>query len=207
MKSVSVPLILLFGYCKATAQRLSKYPSSQNGCCSYICTCSTYLLPQLTTNHDQDALPWRIVERGVKGILSLNDIQVWLDMFCLSAGVLCFTWWRDHMGCPQYPMSHGSVCCVLSFSWRFVFYLAAWSYGMSTVPYESWFWDTPSYWYNFPFHVSKAKKKKKSCLVVLHQPPLIFKNWKKVFTVQKYTAPNFQNSRKSFFFSLTILIF
>ncbi|XP_072041936.1 ceramide synthase 6-like [Amphiura filiformis] len=40
-----------------------------------------------------------------------------------------------------------SECC-----WRFVFYLAAWSYGMYTVPYESWFWDTNSYWYNFPFH-------------------------------------------------------
>ena len=43
-------------------------------------------------------------------------------------------------------------------------------------------------------------KKKKSCLVVLHCPPLIFENWKKVFTVQKYTAPNFQNSKKSFLF-------
>ena len=42
--------------------------------------------------------------------------------------------------------------------------------------------------------------KKKSCLVVLHRPPLIFKNWEKVFTVQKYAAPNFQNSKKSFFF-------
>ena len=42
--------------------------------------------------------------------------------------------------------------------------------------------------------------KKKSCLVVLHRLPLIFKNWKTVFTVQKYTAPNFQNSKKSFFF-------
>ena len=41
---------------------------------------------------------------------------------------------------------------------------------------------------------------KKSCLVVLHHPPLIFENWKKVFTVQKYTAHNFQNSKKSFFF-------
>ena len=42
--------------------------------------------------------------------------------------------------------------------------------------------------------------KKKSCLVVLHRPPLIFDKWKKVFTVQKYTAPNFQNSKKRFFF-------
>ena len=44
------------------------------------------------------------------------------------------------------------------------------------------------------------RPKKKSCLVVLHRPPLIFENWKKVFTVQQYTAPNFQNSKKSFFF-------
>ena len=42
-------------------------------------------------------------------------------------------------------------------------------------------------------------KKKRSCLVVLHRPPLM-KNWKKVFTVQKYTAPNFQNSKKVGFF-------
>ena len=28
-----------------------------------------------------------------------------------------------------------------------------------------------------------------------------------VFTVQKYTTPNFQNSKKKFFFSLRILIF
>ena len=42
--------------------------------------------------------------------------------------------------------------------------------------------------------------------LVLHRPPLIFENWKKVFTVQKYTAPNFQNSKKKFFFSLRILI-
>ena len=41
--------------------------------------------------------------------------------------------------------------------------------------------------------------KKKSCLVVLHRPPLIFENWKKVFNVQKYTAPNFQNSKKVYF--------
>ena len=39
-------------------------------------------------------------------------------------------------------------------------------------------------------------KKKKSCLVVLHCPPIIVENWKKVFTVQKYTAPNFQNSKR-----------
>ena len=48
--------------------------------------------------------------------------------------------------------------------------------------------------------VVMMRPKKKSCLVVLHRPPLIFKNWKKVFTVQKCTAPNFQNSKKSFFF-------
>ena len=51
--------------------------------------------------------------------------------------------------------------------------------------------------------IYKIRQKKKSCLVVLHRPPLIFENWKKVFTVQKYTAPNFQNSpppKKSFFF-------
>ena len=45
------------------------------------------------------------------------------------------------------------------------------------------------------------KAEKKGCLVVLHRL-LIFENWKKVFTVQKYTAPNFQNSKKKkgFFF-------
>ena len=54
--------------------------------------------------------------------------------------------------------------------------------------------------------VDLLNKVKKSCLVVLHRPPLIFENWKKkVFTVQKYTAPNFQNSKKGFF-SLRILI-
>ena len=40
----------------------------------------------------------------------------------------------------------------------------------------------------------------KSCLVLLHYPPLIFENWKQVFTVQKYTASNLQNSKKVFFF-------
>ena len=44
------------------------------------------------------------------------------------------------------------------------------------------------------------KAKNKGCLVVLHRPPLIFENWKKFFTVQKYTAPNFENSNKVFFF-------
>ena len=44
------------------------------------------------------------------------------------------------------------------------------------------------------------RPKKKSCLVVLHCPPLIFENWKKVFTVQKYTAPNFSEFQKKFFF-------
>ena len=39
---------------------------------------------------------------------------------------------------------------------------------------------------------------KKGCLVLLYRPPLIFENWKKVFTVQKYTAPNFQNSKNGF---------
>ena len=54
--------------------------------------------------------------------------------------------------------------------------------------------------------LNKAKKKK-GCLVLLYRPPLIFENWKKVFTVQKYTAPNFQNSKNGFFFlSLRILI-
>ena len=48
---------------------------------------------------------------------------------------------------------------------------------------------------------------KKSCLVVLHCPPLSLQ-YKYKFTVQKYTAPNFQNSKKVFlFFSLRILIF
>ena len=46
--------------------------------------------------------------------------------------------------------------------------------------------------------------KKKSCLVVLHCPPLTFEIWKKVFTVQKYTPLIF---RIQFFFSLRILIF
>ena len=44
------------------------------------------------------------------------------------------------------------------------------------------------------------RPKKKGCLVVLHRPPLICENWKKVFTVQKYTAPYFQNSKKGLFF-------
>ena len=57
-----------------------------------------------------------------------------------------------------------------------------------------------------PKKKKERKKKKESCLVVLHHPPLIFENWKKVFTVQKYTAPYFQNSIKVFF-SLKILIF
>ena len=53
------------------------------------------------------------------------------------------------------------------------------------------------------------KAKKKSCLVVLNCLPLIFENWKKIFTVQKYTAPNFQNSKKGFFFfeNFDLLIF
>ena len=42
---------------------------------------------------------------------------------------------------------------------------------------------------------------------VLHRPPLSFENWKKVFTELNYTAPNFQNSKKKFIFSLRILIF
>ena len=52
--------------------------------------------------------------------------------------------------------------------------------------------------------IGGKKKKKESCLVVLHHPPLIFENWK-VFTVQKCTTPDFQNSTKVFF-SLRILI-
>ena len=44
------------------------------------------------------------------------------------------------------------------------------------------------------------KAQQKGCLVLLYRPPLIFENWKKVFTVQKYTAPNFQNSKNVFFF-------
>ena len=44
-------------------------------------------------------------------------------------------------------------------------------------------------------------KKKKKCLVALHRQPLILKNWKKkVLHVQKYTAPNFQNSKKKVLF-------
>ena len=49
-----------------------------------------------------------------------------------------------------------------------------------------------------------SKAEKKSCLVVLHRPPLILKkNWKKVFTVcvQKYVPPLiFRIPKKSFFF-------
>ena len=45
----------------------------------------------------------------------------------------------------------------------------------------------------------RQKKKKKNCLVVLHPLPVIFENWKNVFTVQKYTAPNFQYSIFFFF--------
>ena len=54
-------------------------------------------------------------------------------------------------------------------------------------------------------YANKAKKKK-SYLVVLHCPPLIFENWKK-FYCSKVTAPNFQNSKKVFFSPLGILIF
>ena len=54
-------------------------------------------------------------------------------------------------------------------------------------------------------HSHEAEKKKLfGCPPPL---PLIFKNWKKVFTVQKYTAPNFQNSPKSFFFLWEFLSF
>ena len=57
--------------------------------------------------------------------------------------------------------------------------------------------------------VAGLGQKKKSCLVVLHRPPLIFKNWRKVVTVQRYTAPNFQNSKKKvvFLFLWEFLIF
>ena len=48
---------------------------------------------------------------------------------------------------------------------------------------------------------------KKSCLVVLYHLPLILKKWEKVFTVQKYTAPNFWNSKKCFFFLFRIFRF
>ena len=46
----------------------------------------------------------------------------------------------------------------------------------------------------------KGKAKNKSCLVVLHCPPLIFENWKNVFIVQKYTAvtaPHFSEFKKN----------
>ena len=54
------------------------------------------------------------------------------------------------------------------------------------------------------FPCIRQKKKLFGC--VLHRPLLIFEFWKQVFIVEKYTAPNFQNSKKSFF-SLRILIF
>ena len=50
-------------------------------------------------------------------------------------------------------------------------------------------------------------QKKKKLLAVLHSPTLISENWKKVVTVQKYTAPNIQNSKKCVFFFLRILVF
>ena len=52
---------------------------------------------------------------------------------------------------------------------------------------------------NFAFTSYAWGRKKKNCLVVLHHPPIVFENWKKAFTVQKYTAPNFQNSIFFFF--------
>ena len=50
------------------------------------------------------------------------------------------------------------------------------------------------------FGTNRPNQKQKSCLVALHSKPLIFENCKNVFTVQKCTAPNFQNSIKAFFF-------
>ena len=55
--------------------------------------------------------------------------------------------------------------------------------------------------------ILKPKKKKQSCSIALHHPLPIFENWKQVFTVQKYTAPDFQDFKESLFFSLRILIF
>ena len=46
----------------------------------------------------------------------------------------------------------------------------------------------------------KERKKKKLFGCPPLPAPVSFENWKKVFTVQKYTAPNFQNSKKVFFF-------
>ena len=53
-----------------------------------------------------------------------------------------------------------------------------------------------------PYYYGYAKKKK-SCLVDLHRPPLTFKNWKRVFTVQ--IPPlifRIQKKKKCFFFFL-----
>ena len=51
--------------------------------------------------------------------------------------------------------------------------------------------------------LNKAKKKKKRLFgSPLPPAPNFWKLEKKDFTVQKYTAPNFQNSKNVFFFSL-----
>ena len=50
------------------------------------------------------------------------------------------------------------------------------------------------------------QKKKKSCLVVLHRPPLSFENWKKV-VLYKSTPRLIFRIQKRGFFSLRIFIF
>ena len=54
------------------------------------------------------------------------------------------------------------------------------------------------------YRLGKKKKKKKKLFSCPPPPAPNFWKLKEVFTVQKYTAPNFQNSN---FFSLRILIF
>ena len=51
-----------------------------------------------------------------------------------------------------------------------------------------------------PLNIGCDGLRKKKVVWLSSTAPLIFENWKKVFTVQKYAAPNFQNSQKSFFF-------
>nr|XP_054767516.1 ceramide synthase 5-like [Lytechinus pictus] len=37
-------------------------------------------------------------------------------------------------------------------SWRSLFYLVVFSYGVSSVPMQPWFWDLRQCWHHFPFH-------------------------------------------------------
>ena len=55
--------------------------------------------------------------------------------------------------------------------------------------------------------ITRKAKKKRKVVGCPSLPAPTFKNWRKVFTVQKYTAPNFSEFQKKFCFSLRNLIF